>query len=80
MANLTITVPDAVVARVFDALAAVYGYDPSKDGTKAQFARRCIAQHVKGVVLQHETSAAMDSVRSTLAAADAKVQSEIVLS
>jgi hypothetical protein len=61
MATISITVPDPVVQRVLDAVAATYGYDPDTDGTKAQFARAQVAAVVKNVVVSYEAQQAGES-------------------
>lgn len=69
MASTTITVPDAVLPRVLDAVAATQGYNPATDGTKAQFLKAFIARTLKGIVAEYEASAAASaaaaSARST---------------
>lgn len=75
MADITITVPNAVLSRVLDAIAATKGYKPS-DGTKAQFARNHIAAYIKDIVKSYEGSAASANARRL---ADTAVDSEITI-
>lgn len=70
MANLQITIPDAMLPRVLDAFASTYGYRPT-DGTRAQFARKKLAEHVRGVVQSYEVQKASEQAAQT--AADAAV-------
>lgn len=73
---MTLQIPDAVAPRVLAGYAAYHGYTPKlPDGTdnpetRAQFVRRKVAEHVKGVVREHEAAAAR-------ANADAAAESEI---
>lgn len=77
MASITITIPDAVLTRVLDAIAARHGYDPLTDGTKAQFAKSVVIGWLKKEVVEHEANTAAASAASTQAAA---ANSQIVLS
>lgn len=65
MANLTITIPDAVLPRVLDAIASSRGYNPATDGTKAQFAKAQIIGLLKDIVSSAEAAAAEKSARAT---------------
>lgn len=83
MATLSINVPDAVVVRVLDAIAARYGYIDENTGqprtpgqTKTQFAREVIRTIVKDAVKAHEAEIAQAAARQT---AISNVESEIVL-
>lgn len=73
MASFTITVPDAVVPRVADAVAATFAYDAERDGTKAQFTKKVLVDYLRRLVQEHEARLAQQ------AAAD-KVAAEVVLS
>lgn len=59
MAQITLTIPDALLARVLDAFATTYGYTPG-NGTKAQFARQQLATHIRGVVRSYEVQRASE--------------------
>jgi hypothetical protein len=69
MATLTLTIPDAQVSRVFNALAAAGSYDPSRS-TKAAFAQSMIAAYIKGVVVQQEQQAAAIAAQAGIAPPD----------
>jgi len=76
MAQITLTIPDNVVPRVLDAIAATQGYDEfAQPGeTKAEFARRYIKAHVKRLVIEHESNQAADAA---LAAQRAQTNAEV---
>lgn len=65
MASITITVPDAQAARVLEAFAYVYTYDPAEGISKAEFARRQVAAYVRRTVVHAERDKAQ---REALAA------------
>ena len=67
MATVSVTIPDAVLARVLDAFAATYGYDAAKDGTKAAFAKRQVARFCTETVRRHEAEVAGTAARDTAA-------------
>lgn len=76
MANVTITVNDAALPRVVDALAARAGW-PSEDSpgeTKAQAARRAHAGLLRAIVRAHEADLAANTARQT---AEQAVDAEI---
>jgi hypothetical protein len=54
MANILLTIPDATVDRILDALAARHGYNPIVDGTKAQFAKKQLRLFLQSEVFAHE--------------------------
>lgn len=54
MASITITIPDAVVTRVLDAMATRYGWSSDSGLTKAQFAKKVIIDLLKDAVKLHE--------------------------
>jgi hypothetical protein len=66
MANLTLTIPDNVVNRVFDALASEYHYNAITDGTKAAFAKKVVTDFLKRTVRESETSAAQKNSITTI--------------
>lgn len=68
MATLQITIPDAILARVLDAVAAANGYDPASGLTKAQFARNVLARLIKDMVKSQEATQALITARDTAAA------------
>lgn len=65
MANITITIPDAVLQRVLDAVAATRNYNPATDGTKAQFARAVLIAWLKGIVVDHEGNVATNNAAAS---------------
>lgn len=74
MAQLTITIPDDQVTRVFDAVAATYSYVPATDGTKAQFGRKVVMNFIKEIVKAYEATAAAEVARvAALNAAEAEI-------
>lgn len=68
MATVSIAIPDAQVARVVDAVCGRYGYGPG-DGTKAQFARKVLAQWVRETVIEWERQQAAEAAGRTAKAA-----------
>lgn len=82
MASLTIQIPDALATRVLDAMAARYGYQEfQNDGTpnpvsKKDFVVRALKDHLRGVVVAHETAVAAAQAQE---AANAKALKEVVL-
>lgn len=65
MATISITIPDAVLPRVVEALCTANGYDPSSGLTKNQFAKQSIARYVKQTVIDYETNAAANTAAMT---------------
>lgn len=74
--TLSITIPDAVAARVIDAIAATKGYDPASGQTKAQFAKAHLLRYLKDIVIAYEGQTA---ARTALANAAATAESQITL-
>lgn len=64
MATISLTIPDAVIQRVLDALTGTYGYRVTLDDgspnpqTKTQFAKAVVADYVKKIVRQWEAQQA----------------------
>ncbi|KKN85709.1 hypothetical protein LCGC14_0275140 [marine sediment metagenome] len=50
MTDITITIPDAKLALLLDAIANQYGWDPAGELTKAQFAKQVTFGWWKGIV------------------------------
>ena len=69
MATITITIPDAQLARVLDALARAYGWKTG-DGPKPAFVRAAVAAQLKTMVVQVERG---EAERSAVAAVPAPV-------
>lgn len=76
MASITVTVPDAVAPRVLDAVAATHGWDANTGITKAQFAKKWLADQLKDTVRNYEIGQAQATARAT---AEATVDTDIVL-
>jgi hypothetical protein len=66
MATLSITIPDEVAPRVFDALAARYAYDPASGLTKAQFVRDLLKSWMRDEVRDHEAAEAAAAARNAV--------------
>jgi hypothetical protein len=76
MATITITVPDAVVNRVLDAIAGVYQYNAVNDGTKAAFAKKQLGLWAKRTTREWEASQASNGAYT---AAFNAAESDIVI-
>lgn len=76
MAQIAITIPDAVLPRVLDAFAA-RGFDPAGGLTKAQYAKQQVIAHIRNVVRAYETEQA---VRAAAAQASTTADADIALS
>ena len=63
MATMTITIPDADVQRLLDAVCTRYGWrSQALDGTKASFAKAKVASLLKGFVRDVEGKAATNAI------------------
>lgn len=69
MAQITIPVPDAVMPRLLDALAAKNRYDPAGGQTKAQFAQKQVQLWLREQLESYEGGQAQEAARK--AAVDA---------
>lgn len=71
MANIQITIPDAVINRVLDAFAARFNYDTAKleNETKGQFAKRMVGVMVKEIVIEEEQKKAANTAYDAARAA-----------
>jgi hypothetical protein len=76
MAIIQLTIPDAVLPRVIDALCANGQRPDDSPLTRAQFARQQIITYVTRVVRQYEAQQAAEAARAT---ADAVAASQIVI-
>jgi hypothetical protein len=76
MAQICIDVPDAVVARVVNALCLDGARPDDSPLTKGQFAKQHVARYVKRVVREVESRLARDAAG---AAADGAADAEIVI-
>jgi hypothetical protein len=70
MATISINIPDAVLGRVVDAMAARYGWTSDSGLTKVQFAKRILTGLLKETVKMHEgqiaSAAATQTASSTV--------------
>lgn len=62
MAQIVITIPDAALQRVIDALCARGNWTPDLGITKAAYAKQQLALIVKSITFQHERQQAMADV------------------
>lgn len=87
MAVIQLTIPDAAMPRVIDALCARGDYDGSRAAfldanpggqfpTRAQFAKSMLADFVRTVTKHFEAEAAAEAARKTAAA---KAESEVTV-
>lgn len=73
MANLSISIPDAMLPRVTEAFKAAYNYQATlPDGTPnpetdTQFVRRQILNYVKELTVAHEAASASSTARDNAA-------------
>jgi hypothetical protein len=77
LAQLVITIPDAVQGRVTDALALSNGWTAASPLTKSQFAQRVVRDFVRATTIDYEANAAASAAAST---ARATASTDIVLS
>jgi hypothetical protein len=83
MAQITITIPDAIASRVINGFAKRYNYSPTlEDGsanpeTKSQFAKRKVIEFIKAAVRETEIQDATNAAATTAAAS---VDTDIQLS
>lgn len=61
MATLTIDIPDAVVNRCLNAVAATTGWTSTNGFTKAQWAKKVVATYLKNIVTQYEVRQAIET-------------------
>ena len=54
MAQIAITIPDNVVNGVLDAFADKYGWTNEMGITKANFARKKVADYIKATYIEHK--------------------------
>lgn len=87
MAVIQLTIPDAAMPRVIDALCARGDYDGSRAAfldaspggqfpTRAQFAKSMLADFVRTVVKHHESGLAAERARQT---AEQKAENEVAI-
>ena len=63
MADITVTVPAAHLTLALDAFADTFGWDSGGAETKADFAKRMLAEWVRGVVVNYRRGQ-LDTTRS----------------
>ncbi len=76
MATVSVNIPDGVLPRVLDAFTAAYSYDADKDGTKAAFAQKQVANFIMETVRSNEATKAANKA---LKDAATKANTEIVI-
>lgn len=72
---ITLTIPDAEMARVVNAICTQHDYEPIINGapnpeTKGQFAKRMVIQQIKHWVQFVETKAARETITASATAID----------
>lgn len=65
MATISITIPDAQLQRVIDAVCGTYNYDPNSGLTQAQFAKQQLSLWLKSTVRNWESNAAINNFKTT---------------
>lgn len=76
MADITISIPSGVTARVLDAVALGNGYDATVHGTKAAFAKTVLIRLIKEEVRRVEARLAVDSAATTV---NASIETDITI-
>lgn len=76
MAVITLTIPDAVLPRVIDALCLEGQREEDSPIAKPAFAKSVVVAWVRDVVIKHETRSAMETARLT---ADGRARSEVTI-
>lgn len=80
-ADITITIPDALLPRVIDGFCGAFNYDVNKSTTtaetKAQFARRMMMGVIRQTVVSYEFNAAQTAAREGLDAAAQQIQNDM---
>jgi hypothetical protein len=83
MAQITITIPDAIAPRVLNGFSSYYGYSPTLDNgdpnpeTKAQFSKRKLIELIKLAVKEAEMQTAHNEAVTQVAQS---VDTDVVLS
>jgi hypothetical protein len=75
MATITLTIADAALPRVIDALCATGGRDEDSPAPKGQFAKDVLIDWVRSQVVLHETQQAAETARL---AAYARARAEVL--
>lgn len=66
MATISITIPDSAINDVKDAFAALYGWTAESGLTKAQFAKKKVADYTKDVLKEYKAQQAADGAKQTI--------------
>ena len=77
MATITLTIPDAALPRVVDALCAYGGQAADSPVAKGAFAKGVVGSWVKSIVRAHEAQQAAEAARL---AAEVKADAEVTIS
>lgn len=64
--DITLTIPDADLQRVLDAVAGSFGYNPATDGTKGQFTKKYVINFLKRTTKGYEANLAANSAAQTV--------------
>lgn len=65
MASVIIDIPDAILPDLLEAFAVKYGWTAQSGLTKAQFAKRMLAEHAKSIYQNYMIDKAADAARIT---------------
>jgi hypothetical protein len=65
MAQIIINIPDDKLTEVRDALCEAYNYSTDSGLTKAQFAKKIVADFVKQIYINHVAEKSADTARKT---------------
>jgi hypothetical protein len=80
-ADITITIPDALLPRVVDGFCGAFNYDVNRstatNETKAQFARRMMMGVVRQTVVSYEFNQAQTTARQGLESQVQQIQNEV---
>ena len=82
MANISLTIPDAVLPRLVDAVGVKFDFSNNHQAseTKAQFARRMLMDTLKQWVIDGERVAVEASHKAAIASVEADITSNVVIS
>ena len=80
MPDITITIPDAILCRVTDAVGATYDYTPACGLDCQAFVKEMILRWLKDTVVQYEMAQAQASAQALVTAAAQSAQNDIQLS
>lgn len=66
--QITFNIATGKKAEAIDDLCAAWGYNPAKDGTKAAFVQRNLANYIKDTIRSYRTGTAYGTARATTSA------------